>query len=273
MTQIIVEEGFFDRHEEVGKSLEVPYFVFHAANESEVKAACEREPGEGGLPNAISDCLFDGYSIEDRVNETTWKVIARYKRPVWEQVMSPDAKFTFDTGGGTQHVTQSLSTAGRYGKSSAKYQGAIGFDGKNVQGVDITVPVFNFTESHWFTDAQMSQGFKLTLFRLTGKTNAQAFRGFSGGEVLFLGAGGNRQGDDPSDKWELTYKFAAMPNRSNFSIGGITVVSKLGWEYLWVRYQDDVDDDNQEAIKVPVAVYVERVYEGANFSGLGIGVD
>ena len=266
-----VAEGFLERREDVGRSIEVPFFIFEADDESAVKAACEAEVADGGLPKAISDCDLDGYTLEERINATTWKVIARYKRPEWEQIMSPDARFSFDTGGGTQHVTQSLLTVGRYGpKATDKLQGAIGFDGKNVSGVDITVPVFNFTEAHWFRDDQVTQAYKVLLFRKTGRYNLDAFRGFYPGEVLFLGAAGDRQGDDPSDQWELTFKFAAMPNRSNFQVGNIAVVSKLGWEYMWVQYADDADDVNKQLIKKPVAVYVERVYEGTLFSELGI---
>ena len=266
-----VEEGFLERREDVGKSLEVPFFIFEAADEAAVKTACDEDPEDGGLPRSIGNCWLDYYSIEERINATTWKVIAHYKRPEWDWVESPDGRFSFDTGGGTQHVTQSLQTVGRYGpKATDKLQGAIGFDGKNVQGVDITVPVFNFTESHWFRDDQVTEAYKLLLFRKTGKYNTDAFRGFAGGEVLFLGAAGDRQGDDPDDQWELTFRFAAMPNRSNFQVGNIAVASKLGWEYLWVQYDDEADDTNKQVIKKPVAVYVERVYEGTLFSELGI---
>ena len=40
---------------------------------------------------------------------------------------------------------------------------------------------------------------------------------------------------------------------------------------MWVRYQDTEDEDAKELIKKPVAVYIERVYDTANFAGLGIG--
>jgi len=270
--KILTSQGLQTITTDEVRSAEVPFFVFDAEDETAVKSACNADEDDGGLPRSIGNATLDTYDIDERINARTWKVIAHYKCPDWQPVMDPDGRFSFDTGGGTQHVTQSLATVGRYGpKATTKLQGAIGFDGKNVQGVDITVPVFNFTETHWFRNDQVTQAYKLLLFRKTGKYNTDAFRGFAPGEVLFLGAAGDRQGDDPDDRWELTFKFAAMPNRSNFQVGGITVASKLGWEYLWVQYDDEADDDKKQVIKKPVAVYVERVYEGTPFSQLGIG--
>lgn len=253
------------------RTADVPFFVFDAEDEDAVRAICNAAETDGGLPRAIGSASLDTYDIDERINARTWKVVAHYKCPEYQKYESPDGRFSFDTGGGTQHVTQSLATVGRYGpKATDKLKGAIGFDGKNVQGVDITVPVFNFTETHWFRDNQITQAYKLKLFGKTGRYNTDVFRGFAPGEVLFLGAAGDRQGDDPDDKWELTFKFAAMPNRTNFHIGDIAVASKLGWEYLWVQYDDEADDDKKQLIKTPAAVYVERVYEGTTFSDLGI---
>ena len=94
------------------------------------------------------------------------------------------------------------------------------------------------------------------------------------GECLFLGASGSRrqQGQNPNDgDWEITFKFAASPNAVNLQIGTITVASKKGWEYLWVRYEDAEDDAASMLVKKPVAAYVEKVYEDADFAVLGLG--
>ena len=63
----------------------------------------------------------------------------------------------------------------------------------------------------------------------------------------------------------------ASPNRTNIVIGEITVASKKGWEYLWVRYADAEDAAAKAIVKVPVAAYVEKVYEEGDFAALGIG--
>ena len=266
-----VEEGFFDRRQLIGDSADVPYIVFEAADEDEVKAACESD-----IPTELDGLRLKEVEIEEQINATTWRVLARFQKPSfsWPGGTTPDSRFAFDTGGGTQHITQSIQTVNRYGpKASAKLGGAIGYDGKNVQGVDIAVPVFNFSETHYFTDDDITRPYQMTLFNLTGRFNNATFRGFSEGEVLFLGAAGSRQGDDANDLWEISFRFAASPNRDDIMVADIGPITKWGWEYLWVQYADDADDATKQIIKKPVAVYVEKVYHGADFSALGIGVD
>ena len=85
--------------------------------------------------------------------------------------------------------------------------------------------------------------------------------------MLFLGASGSVRG---TEDWEITYRFAASPNVTNLTMGGITGIAKPGWAYLWVRYADDVSE--KVLVKQPIAIYVEKVYEDGDFSGLAIGV-
>jgi hypothetical protein len=183
-----------------------------------------------------------------------------------------ESQWSFETGGATTRITQSLQTVARYAASGATapdFQGAIGVNGDTVDGVDVTVPVYNFTETVRKAGADVTQAYKLAIFACTGKTNNATFRGFAAGEVLFLGASGTKTG---VDDWEIAFKFAASPNVTNLSIGGgITASSKKGWEYLWVRFADKADTTAQVLVKRPVAAYVERVYESANFSTLGLG--
>jgi hypothetical protein len=93
-----------------------------------------------------------------------------------------------------------------------------------VEGTDITVPVFNFTETHYILNELVTPAYKLTLFNLTGKVNGGVFKGFAKGEVLFLGASGSKRG---LDDWEITYRFAASPNVASLSLGGIRLLRKL----------------------------------------------
>ncbi|MBC7077795.1 MAG: hypothetical protein H5T92_05745 [Synergistales bacterium] len=86
--------------------------------------------------------------------------------------------------------------------------------------------------------------------------------------MLFLGASGSKRGEED---WEITFRFAASPNATGLTVGEITGIAKKGWEYLWVRYADDVDDDAKVLVKRPIAVYVEQVYQYGDFSQLEIG--
>jgi hypothetical protein len=198
-----------------------------------------------------------------------WEVTVQYGEKDEPESGDPST-FSFDTGGGTQHITQSLSTIGKYAASGTApdFKGAIGVTHDNVEGVDITVPVYNFSETHYLADATVTPSYRGTLFNLTGKVNNGSFKGLAAGECLFLGASGSKRGEDD---WEITYRFAASPNRTGISVGPITVASKKGWEYLWVRYADEEDAGSNTLVKKPIAAYVERVYEEGNFAALGIG--
>ena len=219
-----------------------------------------------------SPVLYDGLVRQslhiERTAEEVWEGNVRYglKKPP----ETGESTYQFDTGGGNQHITQSLQTVGSYaapGQTAPDYQGAIGVAGDDVQGVDIVVPVFNFSETHYVPTAQVTDAYKATLFALTGTVNQGAFRNFAQGEVLFLGASGSKRGEED---WEISFKFAASPNATSLSVGSITGINKKGWEYLWVLYEHEEDSSAKKLVKRPLAAYVEKVYEYGDFSGLGI---
>lgn len=215
---------------------------------------------------ATAPAAYQGLAIEtieaEPVGPLLWKGYARYFR------LTNDDEYTFDTSGGTQKITQSLETVSSYaptGLTPPDFQGAIGVSEDRVEGVDVTVPAYQFSETHRFANAFVDQAYKLALFNLTGRYNNATFRGFAAGECMFLGAAGSRRGDD---LWSITFRFACSPNVSGLVIGGMTI-NKLGWDYLWVRYADYADTAASALVKRPVAAYVERVYHPGDFSVLG----
>lgn len=259
-------EGRTESYTSGKNSAEIPYIVRGAADEAEVKSSAQSSipASYGGMPRKSIE-------ITERVNGDSWRVVARFESMEFEPGEEPEPVFSFDTGGGTQHITQSLQTISRHGPAATdKLGGAIGFDGENIEGVDIAIPVYNFSETHYKSAASVSLSYRLALFRVTGTVNSSGFRGFSAGEVLFLGASGSRRGDDAEDDWEITYKFAAQPNRTGITVGEISGISKKGWEYMWVQYAPDVDTAVSQIIKKPVAVYIEKVYPDGNFGDLDI---
>lgn len=226
-----------------------------------------------------SDATFAGLARQsvsiEPLGPELWDGTVRYGQNQGSAEPGTEAVFSFDTGGGTQHITQSLDTVHRYpapGVGAAPdFKGAIGVSADGVEGVDITVPVFNFTETHYKPDDEMTQSYRAVLFELTGKVNSDSFKGFQPGEVLFLGASGSKRvqlGEDAD--WEITYRFAGSPNVSGLSIGPINGISKKGWEYLWVRYADQEDTAAKAIVKRPIAAYVERVYEDGGFAALDL---
>ncbi len=262
---VTVHEKWESRPTTTGEnpSVDLIYAVRGTDSDLEAKAALA----------AASPVLYDGLVRQsrhiERVAEEVWEGTVRYGRK--EPPETGDSSYQFDTGGGTQHITQSLTTKGRYpapGFAAPGFGGAIGVTHEDVEGVDITVPVYSFSETHYVDMEHVTDAYKMALFALTGKVNSGAFRNFAAGEVLFLGASGAKRGED---NWEIGFRFAASPNVTDLRIGHITIAAKRGWEYLWVRYTDVEDVGAKMLVKQPVAAYVEQVYEECDFAGLGIG--
>ena len=261
------EELFDGRIDKYTRSARVPYLATDVADEAAAFAAVL-----AAAPTAIGSLTRRYPETAKRINLTTWVVNVPYELKQWNA--NPDSRFSFDTSGGTTHITQSRETINRYGPDKANLNEVIGYDGERVVGTDIVTPVYNFGETHFFADTDVDNDYKTVLRNLTGRTNNASFKGFSQGEVLFLGAAGSRQGDDSDDKWEITFNFASSQNVTGQSVGSITGIDKWGWEYLWVQYSDDeiTDDAGKKSIgSVPIAVYIERVYNSGDFSTLDIG--
>ncbi len=258
-------------------SIEVPYLITDAADEAAMIAEAS-----ASIPALFLGVLpLQGITLEEHVEETTWRVIAQYESTGIDTAGGGEvSSFNFDTGGGTFHLLQTKNPTIAYGPPPTipvtpipKTGGAIGYDGEHIQGVDISIPVYSFQETHYLPVATVTTAYKKTLADLTAKVNDASFKGFPAGEVIFLGASGSRRNEE---KWAITYRFAREPNEIDIIVGHdlpaaekITGIAKEGWQYMWARYVDVVKDARK--VKLPIAVYVETIYDSASFSGLGIG--
>lgn len=256
-----ISESYTSRVFTLGRNAgrELVYDVVGTEDETEVQSLLE----------ATAPATYLGLILEsvaaDPQGGGIWKGTARYVR------LDNNDEYTFDTTGGTQKITQSLGTVASYapaGLTAPDFQGAIGVSDDRVEGVEVTVPVFSWTETHRLDDADVDGAYKLTLCNLTGCYNDATFKGLAAGECKFLGATGSKRGDE---LWQITYRFAASPNQTGLTVGDITGIDKLGWDYMWIRYAEYTDTGAKAVVKRPVAVYVERVSNPADFSTLGIG--
>ncbi len=250
-------------------SVEMVYILTGTDSDTAAKSHVESNTAETYQGLTRQSINLDPEWVDTATFNGRWTVTVRYG--VRQPAEVGESTFSFDTGGGTQHITQSLSTVSKYapaGKTAPDFKGAVGVTHESVEGVDITVPVYNFSETHYLDDSVVTAAYKVTLFSLTGKVNNAVFKGMAAGECLFLGASGSKRG---ASDWEITYKFAASPNKTGMTIGDIVNIAKKGWEYLWVRYADAEDVNAKAIVKKPMAVYVEKVYDEGNLSLLGIG--
>lgn len=262
-------ELFEGREEAIaGKlSASIPYIVMGATDDANVRATAL-----ASIPTTYNSIPRSGIRITEQVNDTTWKVVASYEQPDssgGSDTATLENTYTFEIGGGTQNIKQGLASTVRYPEGAAFIDG-INFDGDNINGVDIVTTQFQWSETYWFAPAAVDTTYKTTLSAIVGTVNLAAFRGYPAGELLFLGATGTKQGNG---YWQITFKFARERNATGLSVGTITGISKTGWQYMWVRYEDAVDGTgaNKALVKKAKAVYVETVYMSWDWTGLGIG--
>ena len=186
--------------------------------------------------------------------------------------------FSFDTSSETQRQTHSLLTLSAHappGMTPPNHRGAIGVNDGNIEGCDVCVPTLSFsmTRTRFGT---LTMPFIQMLHAMTGKINGSLFLGFLPGEVLFEGASGSQKFVDPEKPiseenppiFDITYKFRLSYSESLIDVGNIRVAFKRGWDYFWVQYVENMDNDSQTLVKRPVAAYVEQVYRHADLNAL-----
>jgi hypothetical protein len=234
------------------------FFLKHCATISELGNALNNVPREWIAP---------GF----------WRFTVNFKSATGDRATN-DASFSFTTGGGTQHVTNSRQTIQGYGDPTNKdgngnlipppnFHGGINVTDSGVEGIDIHVPSFDFKTCYYIAPANMTQQYMNSLKSLTGKVNSDTVTlnvdgiiyTFQPGELLFLGADGSKR--KGFTDWELTLNWSESDNAQNLTVGPITGISKKGWEYLWVKYKPAIDSGSNSLIQQPEAVYVEQVYD------------
>lgn len=258
---ITLYERFTSRETEISKdaSITTRWLVTGSDDDADIDAFLDVN-----LPTTYRTLRRQKYHYA-QIGLELWEVECPY---VWDS--SVDPTFSFDTTGNTAHITQSLQTQGVYvppGRSAPDFGGAIGVTKDSVEGVDIVIPGYAWTET--YTIEEITDSYKALLKRMTGRFNNAVFRTWEAGEVLFLGARGQKNGY--LDPWEITFHFAGSDNVTSLVQNGITIAAKRGWDYLWFRYADFKDDAAAMLVKRPIAAVVEQVYYPDDFSLLGIG--
>lgn len=177
-----------------------------------------------------------------------------------------DWQFDFNTMGGTLHIKASrFATVRAYdatGVIAADNKQIIGDrGGGEVDGTDIIIPALKMTYTYTNPLGAVTEAYVRTLATITGATNNATFRGYNEGELLFLGARGS---DGRQTEARVGYEFAASQNVAGMTIGDIAGIAKKGWEYLWLKWEDD--EAAGEGIQKPKRVYIEQIYEKIDFS-------
>lgn len=186
----------------------------------------------------------------------------------------------FNVGGGTIHITNSISNT-RYADTAiipagaTDYKGAIGveYDGdgkaRRVRGCEVYASAMDYSMGKIFDAADVTDAYIAGIYNLSQTpVNNATFFGRPAGSVLFRGARGTWKG---SDKWDIKFDFSFSPNVTGLTIGGITGISKTGWQYIDTIYKSAGRTTDGLDIMRPAQVTVHTVYNSGSFSVLGIG--
>ena len=169
-------------------------------------------------------------------------------------------KFSFDTTGGTVHITSSKETIGKFPNTAANHKQLIGVHKDQVDGVDIVIPATKLNYSFKHAAGIINEAKARYLAKVTGMTNSVMWHGYQAGEVLLLGATGS---DGTDAEAEINYSMAYSENVTGLSIGDIANIVKKGHQYAWIAYKD-AEDSGKPSVQ-PLAVYVERLYDEVDF--------
>lgn len=186
---------------------------------------------------------------------------------------APDpANISFNVAGESLHITQARDTRASYnsgGSITADALDVIGWDGQQIRGCDIVVPVLSFTIQWGVAIEDVDFAWVRNIANFVGRVNNNDMfdSAFAAGEVLFIGLQGSR--NIPMERWDLSGTFLTSPNITGLALGPITGIAKLGFDYLDVTYTAlEGGPDQPNVIPTPKRVDVRVVYDTADLNDL-----
>lgn len=256
----------FNISDSSGSSAVVYYLVYGVKSESEAVSEVLAQ-----VDDEYEGMQRTSISVQERLTETEWKVQVNYgsksngSGTVSDDTTEPD--FNFEISTETRKIVRSIK---QVDKLPANAPDSVGIN--DGEGIDVVCPVSTFTETVFLRPSLVTTTWKKKIMKMVGTMNSGEFRGFNGGELLFLGCSGTRHGDSSKDLWQVSFRFAFKANEENIQLGKLTFPFKRGWDVLWVRFKEKTveNDGYRQILRTPVAAYIERVYHVSNYRELGI---
>lgn len=219
-----------------------------------------------------------GPGHDDTVDaHASWDAVCTYVDPAraddTHQLDVGECRIQGSTTGGTAKILVSLETVNSYGlpgETPPDFHNAVNVTRDNeVKGVDKVVPACKFSIQTRLAQGTCTNTSLISLEEMTGTYNNALWWGRPAGEVLFLG-GDVTVGSKAAPTIDL--HFLRIPNLTGLMIGEIGPIEKLGQHYLWVLFEESPEAASKYMPAKPKAVYVERIYEPADFGLLPVPV-
>lgn len=236
-------------------------------------------------PDEFSEIPKKSASVAERLTDTAWKIEVNYGSESKSSSgdsgdKSDEATMNFDCSAGTKHMTQAIEQTCVYAGSGESKDSTdeasavpIGWNGKDgseseAAGVDVSIGELRETYTKTMSKSKVTgTSWKRKVAELVGKVNSGSFKGWSAGEVMFLGCSYSAPSKG-SKKVAVSFHFAIRLNESKATVAGQNVGSVKGFEYLWALTDDEVKDGERKR-KVK-KIYKAVVCETDGFGGLGI---
>ncbi len=203
--------------------------------------------------------VLQAVNITD-IDERSWDFKASYAK--LQRKEENFIEYEFDIGLQEVTLTHALATSPFTGggRTSPDFKNGVNIssDGK-VQGVSNGQPTFAFQLTKYWPIDDVTAAYQLVLKSLAGKYNDDEFGGLPAGSVKFMGARGKPSGQ----KWPITYRFEHSDNETGITVGDITGINRLGWQYLDIYRRVISDSASKKKIEVPHSVYVHTLAPGA----------
>lgn len=223
------------------------------------------------LIESTAPALYHGLVLSDYdwrpLGNGLWEVVVNYGL----KKNTGDVTQSFDTTGGSIHITKSLRTVASYKATGETldppdFHGAIGVDGGTIKGCEFPpASFFNFTLQKKWPVGPITNAYILAIADLTLCVNDSAFYFAPEGSLLFRGATGGQTG---REHWLITYQFSYIRNETALDVDNFPPIDKKGYEYLWFLYAHKDDPTSKRSVRRAIAAYVEQVGTLADLGGL-----
>ena len=268
------------------------YVVSNVANECDAVAfAWQQSPeiledGQGGVIPRHT------VSVEERLNQTSWKVRVEYEHSSSGGLTSDELdEYSASSGGpsgvsqrdvcfqcnaGSRHIVVPIWQSCVYAEQGFAMTDAqallvpIGDNGKVGEDREIAGCDFNDSGIHEMYDVVIpydtarSSAWRRKVIRLCGSVNSRSFHGWEPGEVFFNGASyaTPRSG---ARNVKVTFDFCIRPNEPAAAVHGISIGPIYGWNYVWVQYGEVISGASRGDI-------IKRIFHAKVFPYNDLGV-
>jgi len=223
-------------------------------------------------PNpAMAGVYFSSASLKVRSDDASTLVDLVYRTPDLG-LTSAGERWEYDHQAQMQHITSVADPLNQIHWPPQFNSGSvIGFDGQEVQGVDVFRPASSFRVT--VEMATIFPGQRRFLFEAQGSVNNFDWCGFYAGEVLYLGASIKQ---NERDRIEVTYSFQSKsyaPMTQVYLLDGSSVpLTPAPWDYVWFQHGETVINSGSGSVRQKgiKSVHIARVYNLLDFGNFPI---